>query len=85
MGDVTEIQFTQQGYRQLVKALREVYPEPPEAVEPSELPQLVSGGEAAYLDPQGHTRWVKADRVPEVPDTWRPLLVGQSRREAAGQ
>lgn len=82
MGDVTEIQFTQQGYRQLVKALREVYPEPPKAVEPSELPQLVSDGEVAYLDPQGHTRWVKTDRATEVPETWRPLLIGLSRREA---
>jgi hypothetical protein len=81
MGDTTEIQFTQQGYRQLVKALREARPSEAPAPEPEPLNAMVSDGEAAYLDPQGLLRWVRLDRATDVPDTWRPLLVGRSRRE----
>lgn len=81
MGEDTNIQFTDRGYRQLVAALREARPSEAVKPEPEPLKIMVSDGEAAYLDPQGLIRWVKADRATEVPDTWRPLLVGRSRRE----
>lgn len=82
MGDVTPIEFSQQGYRQLVKALREARPTD-EAVgkimQAADLPQLAADGEVAYLDQQGNTRWVPEMRIPEVPKAWRPLLVGPPR------
>jgi hypothetical protein len=84
MGETHDIQFTDRGYRQLVMALREARPSEANAsAEPEPLAQLTSDGEAAYLDPQGHTRWVKTDRASDVPDTWRPLMIGRSRRETA--
>lgn len=83
MGDETSIQFTDRGYRQLVMALREARPAPSEPPPPLEFETLTNNGEAGFVDPQGHIRWVKPDRVPEVPATWRPLLIGPSAAEAA--
>lgn len=83
MGEETSIQFTDRGYRQLVSALREARPSEAAAPDPEPLPALVSDGEAAYLDPQGHIRWAGVDRVAEVPATWRPLLLGRSRQETS--
>jgi hypothetical protein len=84
MGEETTIQFSERGYRQLVAALREARPTEAPQAEPEPLDILVSEGEAAYLDQQNLMRWVKLDRVSDVPATWRPLLVGRSRAEAAG-
>lgn len=81
MGETTQLEFSDRGYRQLVAALREV--NPPAA--PAEAPVydiLISQGEAGYIDPQGLIRWIAQSRITEIPDTWRPLLVGPSRREA---
>lgn len=87
MGETTGIEFTDRGYRQLVMALREANPVPAPAAAPeaADLDILLCDGDMAYVDPQGNIRWVKADRVPDVPETWRPLLVGRSRREEQGR
>ena len=82
MGETTSIEFTDRGYRQLLMALREANPPAPtEPVEAEPLSQMVSDGEEVYVDRQGLIRWVSVNRVSDVPDAWRPLLVGRSRRE----
>lgn len=88
MGETTGIEFTDRGYRQLVMALREapgIVPAPAATPVDPDLDVLVSDGEVAYLDTQSLIRWVKVDRATEVPETWRPLLVGRSRREESGR
>jgi hypothetical protein len=80
MGDAMQIEFTQQGYRQLVRALRLVDGEErvkaADAAAQIELEEWHKGGRACYLDDAGTVRVVAPEDEAGVPAAWRKLYVG---------
>jgi hypothetical protein len=86
--DRVQIEFTQQGYRQLQRAIRDLVVPLPAAPEPP-APSAADAGFAplindiserrvvGFLDEAGKLRWVDETRATEAPGGWRMLYFRQ--------